>query len=482
MLARYAIIALLPLLFSFGTPLHLKAATISVFPLDAPSAAVIIVEGELLPNDSTQFRAKASLFQKAMVVFRSDGGNLFAGIEIGRIIRLRGFTTWVPSGVRCASACAAAWLGGSKRLMGRAALIGFHAAYRSDQGIPLESAPGNAVLGGYLRDIGLSDQAIIYITGTPPTSMTWLSLRDAAQLGIEVATFDPDIKSASPDDTSQQFSVRNQLEQKSKDFIVSLYQITSASNEQTIASIRPLYAFSVRYFDKQMSREEVITQVQRFIGRWPVRRYVPQIDSLTANCDENSLTCTITGRVQFDAWSLERNERSLGLAIFEYSLKFPSLNHTPQITAEGGAVLKREKGPLSSAANSPSWGHRATMSNHAVQPLYQLDSTQRRVLALSNLYPSSDCLFSQIDGRIVRRKFDEKNELIIKGVTIEESDGRRTYANVELNLENVTAARTGWVMLGLQTLLKEGNRVLLGVKLCGAAGRVVMVDTVQQIQ
>jgi hypothetical protein len=82
----------------------------------------------------------------AVVLLESPGGSALAGIEIGRTIRLRNFLTWVPSGVRCASACAAAWLGGTKRLMGKSALVGFHAAYRVDQGRIAESAAANAVL------------------------------------------------------------------------------------------------------------------------------------------------------------------------------------------------------------------------------------------------------------------------------------------------------------------------------------------------
>jgi hypothetical protein len=37
----------------------------------------------------------------SLVVLRSDGGNLVAGIEIGKAIRLKGFNTLVPDNVRC---------------------------------------------------------------------------------------------------------------------------------------------------------------------------------------------------------------------------------------------------------------------------------------------------------------------------------------------------------------------------------------------
>ncbi len=455
------------------TPSRLSAAAISVFPLKNSTEAMIVVEGELLRDDSAQFRAKVSPFSKAIVVLRSDGGSLLAGIEIGRIIRLRNFITWVPSGVRCASACAAAWLGGSRRLMGKDALIGFHAAYRSRHGIPTESAPANAVLGAYLRDLGLSDRAIVYITSTSPLSMTWLSLSDAMQLGIEVSTFDPDRKSASPNTSPQrQLNVVSQLERRSAEFIATLYRITSGPNSEAIAALNRLYADPVLYFGKRMSRGEVIAHVQRFIARWPVRRYVPKNDTFVIDCDESLLTCTIKGQVQFDAQSSERNERSTGLATFEYSLRFRSLEQTPEITVEGGTVLERSKKALSFDS----------VSSGAARPFYQLDRTQSRVLALSNLYPDADCHPSQLYGRIVRRQFDNKIGSLVNGITVEVDDGRRTFVNVAVDLENLDMATRGWIVEGLQSLLKEGNRVVLGVKLCGAAGRVMIVDSIRRVQ
>jgi hypothetical protein len=161
-----------------------------VYPRDDPGGAVILVQGDLLISDIDAFRTRTTPYSKGLVVFQSDGGYALAGIEIGDLIRLRNFATWVPSGNQCSSACAVAWLGGAHRFMGRKALIGFHAAYRIDQGKPVESGRANAVLGAYLSQLGLSYRAIIYITSSPPSSMRWLSLSDAQSLGIDVTVFD----------------------------------------------------------------------------------------------------------------------------------------------------------------------------------------------------------------------------------------------------------------------------------------------------
>ena len=168
-----------------------RAATIEVTPIGQGDLSIVTVKGELVYDDIEQFRAKTSMLPKAFVLFGSDGGNLAAGIEIGTTIRLKGYVSLVPDGVRCASACALAWLGGHKRFMGATALIGFHAASIQKDGVTSETSVGNALVGSYLNRIGLPDRAVVYITAAAPDEITWLKLSDAAELGIDVELFTP---------------------------------------------------------------------------------------------------------------------------------------------------------------------------------------------------------------------------------------------------------------------------------------------------
>jgi hypothetical protein len=157
------------------------------------------VEGHLVADDHVKFRTQVGRLTKAVVAFSSDGGNLLAGIEIGKTIRLKSFATAVLDGRRCVSACALAWLGGSRRFMGRAAHVGFHAAYIEREGRASESGVGNALVGSYLTQIGLSEAAVVYITQAAPTEMTLLTLRDAEKIGIEVLPFEQQIPATKPD-------------------------------------------------------------------------------------------------------------------------------------------------------------------------------------------------------------------------------------------------------------------------------------------
>src|SRR6266446_3575861 len=160
------------------------AATITLRPQTPDRPIVVMVEGPLVAVDEDQFAAKSAPLSSAFVAFSSDGGSLVAGLRIGEAIRRKGFFTIVPDGRRCASACALAWLGGIERFIGADARIGFHAAY--DPASDRESGVGNAVVGAYLTKVGLPYEAVIYITQTDPSEMTWLNMSDAAQRGIRV--------------------------------------------------------------------------------------------------------------------------------------------------------------------------------------------------------------------------------------------------------------------------------------------------------
>src|SRR5205085_443995 len=104
------------------------AATITVRPQAPDRPIVITLEGPLVEEDEHQFATKTASIPSAFVAFSSNGGSLAAGLRIGEAIRRKGFSTFVPDGRHCASACAFAWLGGIERFLGTDARIGFHAA------------------------------------------------------------------------------------------------------------------------------------------------------------------------------------------------------------------------------------------------------------------------------------------------------------------------------------------------------------------
>ncbi|GLQ39770.1 hypothetical protein GCM10007908_33900 [Rhizobium albus] len=164
------------------------AADIYTVPADGNRPTVIVVEGELVENDHKRFQMEAILLDEALVMLASEGGLVIEGIEIGRTIEFKGFSTVVAPNTVCASACGLAWLAGKQRAAFDTSLIGFHAAFDGNTGAV--SGIANALVGSYLSKLGMSDTVIALSTLADPSSMTWLTPELASIAKIDVEWFE----------------------------------------------------------------------------------------------------------------------------------------------------------------------------------------------------------------------------------------------------------------------------------------------------
>lgn len=175
-------ISLLSLLAAEG---QAEAANIA---LDRTSIGipVITIDGDFNAGDDKTFNNLAISVDQAVVVLNSPGGLAEVGISIGRTIAIKGFPTAVfPNGM-CASSCALAWLAGRPRSLFPSSKVGFHAIFTIDNGTSNVSSAGNALVGSYLHELGMTDRQIVYITQTQPDSMAWLSQDTATAIGLDV--------------------------------------------------------------------------------------------------------------------------------------------------------------------------------------------------------------------------------------------------------------------------------------------------------
>ncbi|BCG79901.1 COG3904 family protein [Mesorhizobium sp. 113-3-3] len=166
-----------------------EAAVVEKVPQPGGLPDIITVTGVIGPNDDAQFNQIAATTGQAIVLLNSEGGSVLPALEIGRAIRHKGFATAVASDTLCASACALTWLAGTPRLAGQSASIGFHASYIVKNGTPSETGVGNALIGAYLNQLGLSQNAIVFVTSAPPEGMAWLSGEKANGLGLQFAAY-----------------------------------------------------------------------------------------------------------------------------------------------------------------------------------------------------------------------------------------------------------------------------------------------------
>lgn len=111
--------------------------------------------------------------QQITITLNSPGGNVSAGLDIGRLVNNKKMKTHVDETTECSSICAAIWIAGVPRSATFTSLIGFHAAF--DPQTHEEHGQANATLGAYYAKIGLSDEAIRYLTAAGPNEAIYLT-------------------------------------------------------------------------------------------------------------------------------------------------------------------------------------------------------------------------------------------------------------------------------------------------------------------
>jgi hypothetical protein len=215
-------------------------------------------------------------------------------------------------------------------MMGSDAKIGFHAAYRLENGAPIETGVGNALLGAYLSNLGLSDQAIVYVTMAAPSSMTWLTRREAETLGIDIlsatpteaedrplAVSSPPQKStvpASPPALSAEFLAR----QFAHEYFEKLGSYAGATAEL----FEETYSASVFYHNRTVPRSQIIREKIGYGARWPRRTYKWREETLSVSCALGGKTCIVEGLVDWTARSDARQKSAAGVASMRLTIEW----------------------------------------------------------------------------------------------------------------------------------------------------------------
>jgi hypothetical protein len=229
-------------------------------------------------------------------------------------------------------------------------------AYIESGGASSESGVGNALLGSYLTQIGLSENAVVYITQAAPHQMTWLTLPDAKQIGIEVVPWEFEkVTREAARPTQPGVTSRNSpdpaLSRRAQSFVSEIETRWSATNE--VEWLGPLYADQVNFYGKLISRAEVLDAHRLYAERWPERSYKVQQNSMNAVCGESlpalpqprpqvvQVECIVTGIMDWATRSLARNAIASGLASFTYVLS--ASGNTFVIKREHSSVLQRHK-------------------------------------------------------------------------------------------------------------------------------------------
>ena len=129
---------------------------------------------------------------RVAIWLNSPGGNLFAGMQLGRLIRKHGASTHIIDSRtllpgECYSACSVAFLGGIYRFNDNGARYGVHRASLrggSRTGDPDLDQSLSSAIRAYIREMGIDTRLLDLWLKARPDEMYVLSEREARSLGV----------------------------------------------------------------------------------------------------------------------------------------------------------------------------------------------------------------------------------------------------------------------------------------------------------
>lgn len=156
-----------------------------------PDTTVVYLDGRMDDGAPKRLsRALGGADGKIAVWLNSPGGNLFAGMQLGRIIRSHGASTHIIDSRtllpgECYSACALAFLGGVQRFNDGGGRYGVHRA-----SLPVGSGDRDlgheltAAIRAYIREMGVDARLVDLWMSAGPKEMYVLSPQQARDLGV----------------------------------------------------------------------------------------------------------------------------------------------------------------------------------------------------------------------------------------------------------------------------------------------------------
>ena len=143
----------------------------------------VVVSGEFAATDNLRDFTRAVTRSGATIVaFDSPGGSVVKAIELGRLIRGMGLSTFQPREFECVSACALAFMGGAERLAQPGA-IGVHRSTFGDASLSSTDAveaiqQSTAFVVGYMVEMGVDAALLELMLGYSSRDVRYLSLSE----------------------------------------------------------------------------------------------------------------------------------------------------------------------------------------------------------------------------------------------------------------------------------------------------------------
>jgi hypothetical protein len=265
---------------------------------------------------------------------RSPGGALDAAKAIGAMVRSHDMS--VVAYDLCASACTYMMMGGVNRVVAKNTRFGVHQfsfeAASAEPDKPFFSAndiakqqDDVASLHDYADEMGVNPRVVDVASHTRPDGITWLTRQQLVDFRIDnVQSADPEGQEANaitiPGVTEPQVAAGGDISilealkihvDKPKIKITSIAAASAIGLTRRVILAETLalpdlenaldkaYGLHVEYNGGLRNGDEVVADKRRKASSWGVRRREIDDSTLNATCDENGISCTVTG--EFDS-------------------------------------------------------------------------------------------------------------------------------------------------------------------------------------
>ncbi len=287
----------------------------------------------------------------------STGGSVAEAADIAQAIQSRGLAVAVIGSHTCASACFLLFAAAPFRIVGPNALVGVHSASQGGQET-IASMAFTTMMAREAKALHVPPGIIGKMVTTAPDDMSWLSVADLRGMDVTLLTDDQSRKlqtaSASPGSQSALTSPAeptrprspspasagsSMLEQRATDFIGEYFRTWSSESTTANGFVVRAYAPTVQFYGKPTTSQAIVAAKQAYILRWPIRSYRLRAEANLTACEADGTTCTVSGIVDWECRSPQRNAQSSGIATFSFRVDMSSSRVT--IVSETGSVIGR---------------------------------------------------------------------------------------------------------------------------------------------
>lgn len=160
--------------------------TFGVFTLPVGQPDVIMLNGEVTHTMAADFkRALAARPDAKLIVLNSPGGYVDNALQVADVVHDRGISTLVAKGMGCYSACAYIFFAGANRFV--EGELGVHQISAEVADLVMAQTTLGDVLDA-LAEYGVKQTIISVMLKTPPEDMYVFTIREIADLGINIGT------------------------------------------------------------------------------------------------------------------------------------------------------------------------------------------------------------------------------------------------------------------------------------------------------